>query len=233
MLRRVRDDPRLGQDRAARHPRHGCRSALLRPRDAARTRAHGLLGEPELVGNRYLDLNFSAAARAAAEAQEAAGEDEDPDAPRGDGRATIEEAWVENAAGERPPTLHNGERATFAMRVRFNADVEDPVFAVSMRNGAKVPLFSASSGWEGDGTGSFRAGEEILWRVSFDNPLGPDRYSVTASVTLAGGATLTVRERMLSVVVTRSAPTGALVDIPYDQSVERLQPVNLRQEIVR
>jgi hypothetical protein len=145
----------------------------------------------------------------------------------------IEEAWVENAAGERPPALHNGERATFAMRVRFAADVEDPVFSVTMRNGASVALFSASSGWDSGGTGSFKAGEEVLWRVSFDNVLGPDRYSVTPSVTLAGGATLAVRERLLSVVVTRSAPTGALVDIPFDQHVERLQPVDVHQEIVR
>ena len=56
---------------------------------------------------------------------------------------------------------------------------------------------------------------------------------MTPSVTLGGGATLAVRERLLSVVVTRSAPTGALVDIPFDQRVERLQPVDVQQEIVR
>ena len=69
--------------------------------------------------------------------------------------------------------------------------------------------------------------------MSFDNVLGPDRYSVTPSVTLGGGATLAVRERMLSFVVTRSAPTGALIDIPFEQRVERLAPVDVRQEIVR
>ncbi len=202
--------------------------------DRAMLLEHGRMvatGDPESVGNRYLDLNFSASARAAAEA--GGDDDEDPGAAHGDGRAVIEEAWFENAAGERPATLHNGERAAFAMHVSFSADVEDPVFSVNMQNGARVPLFSASSGWETRRTGSFRAGERVLWRVSFDNPLGPDRYAVTPSVTLAGGATLAVRERALSIVVTRSAPTGALVDIPFDQGLERLQPVDVSQEIVR
>jgi hypothetical protein len=209
--------------------------AVRRFCDRAMLLEHGRMvssGEPEMVGNRYLDLNFSASARAAAEAGEPAGEEAEGSV-HGDGRAVIEEAWVENAAGERPESIHNGERATFAMRVRFTADVEDPVFSVNMQNGARVPLFSASSGWETGGTGSFRAGEEVLWRVSFDNVLGPDRYSVTPSVALGGGATLAVRDRMFSVVVTRSAPTGALVDIPFDQRVERLAPVDVQQEIVR
>ena len=209
--------------------------AVRRFCDRAMLLEHGRMvttGDPESVGNRYLDLNFSAAARAAAEARDD-GAEHDPDADHGDGRAVIEQCWFENSAGERPATLHNGERASFTMRVRFSADVEDPVFAVNMQNGARVPLFSASSGWESAGTGRFRAGEEVLWRVSFDNVLGPDRYAATPSVTLAGGATLAVRERQFSIVVTRSAPTGALVDIPFEQEIERLEPVDVEQEIVR
>jgi len=43
---------------------------------------------------------------------------------------------------------------------------------------------------------------------------------VTTAVT-AGTTPLQLRERMLSVVVTRTATTGTVVDIPYEQTVDR------------
>jgi ABC-type polysaccharide/polyol phosphate transport system ATPase subunit len=190
-------------------------------------------GDPETVGNRYMDLNFSAQARAEAEAAEgAATAPADASGTYGDGRATIEEAWFEDEHGERATLLHNGRPASFCLRVRFHEPVAEPVFSVTLHNGARVPLFTASSGWQGEPAGTFAAGEEALWRVRFDNRLGPDRYSVTPAVTLAGGASLAVRERLLSVVVTRTAPTGALVDLPFEQEVT-VGPVDVTQEVVR
>ena len=50
---------------------------------------------------------------------------------------------------------------------------------------------------------------------------------------MAGGAILEVCERLGRVVVTRSTPTGAIVDIPYDQGLERIGPVDVQQEIAR
>ena len=63
--------------------------------------------------------------------------------------------------------------------------------------------------------------------------LGPDRYGVTPSVTLGGGAVLALKERMATVVVTRSAPTGALIDIPFEQEIERDTPLDIAQEVIR
>ena len=54
--------------------------AVRRFCDRAMLLEHGRIvaaGEPEMVGNRYLDLNFSASARAAAEAGGRRGEDHD------------------------------------------------------------------------------------------------------------------------------------------------------------
>ncbi len=93
-----------------------------------------------------------------------------------------------------------------------------------------MPLFTASSGWETPHTGTFAAGEEVLWRVTFDNLLGPGPLHG-----LAVGDARRRRDRSpcasawSSVVVTRSAPTGALVDIPFDQDVERIGPGRRRR----
>jgi ABC-2 type transport system ATP-binding protein len=187
-------------------------------------------GDPETVGSRYMQLNFSAEARAVIEAdaqlREAQGMQPvvymgDEGATFGDGRAGIIEAWFEDQDGKPSAVLANGEPATFVMRVRFHADVEDPLFSVSMANSQHHQLFSASSVWTDPSPGRFYAGDDVLYRVTFDNILGPDRYFVNAAVALADGTTLELRERLLSVMVTRIVPTGTLVDVPYTQSIAR------------
>jgi len=199
-------------------------------------------GDPETVGNRYLQLNFSREARAQLEqearARQLHGQQPvefmgDEGARFGDRRAEITEAWFEGADGRPSLTLANGEPATFAMRVRFNEDVTDPHFSMAMVNSQRMQLFSASSVFADPRPGLFRTGEEVTYRVRFDNILGPDRYAVTAAVTVGGGAPLELRERMLSVVVTRTRTTGTLVDVPYVQQVERIDPALTRQEIIR
>jgi ABC-type polysaccharide/polyol phosphate transport system ATPase subunit len=187
-------------------------------------------GDPETVGNRYLQLNFSAEARAAMEGEAQLRAQHglqpvvymgDEDATFGDGRARITEAWFEDDDGKPAVIIANGEPATFVMRVRFNEDVEDPLFSMTMVNSQHHQLFSASSVWSDPALGLFRAGEEVLYRVRFDNILGPDRYFINAAVALADGSTINLRERMLSVMVTRVLPTGTLVDVPYSQSLSR------------
>jgi ABC-type polysaccharide/polyol phosphate transport system ATPase subunit len=207
--------------------------AVRRFCDRAMVLEHGQVvasGDPESVGSRYMQLNFSAEARAAIEAEaqlrgaqgiQAAVYLGDEDATFGDGRATITEAWFEDQDGTPSVALANGGPVTFAMRVVFNTPVDDPLFSVSMANSQHHHLFSASSVWSDPTPGRFEAGEEVLYRVTFDNILGPDRYFVTAAVALADGTTLQLRERMLSVMVTRVVPTGTLVDIPYTQSIAR------------
>ena len=186
-------------------------------------------GDPESVGNRYMQLNFSREAREAMEVESRTralhGQEPtefmgDEDAVFGDGRAAITEAWFETEDGTPSLTIVNGERCAFAMRVRFNEDVRDPLFSMAMVNSQRMQLFSASSVFDDPRPGIFRKGEEITYRVVFQNILGPDRYAVTTAVT-AGTTPLQLRERMLSVVVTRTATTGTVVDIPYEQTVDR------------
>ena len=187
-------------------------------------------GDPETVGNRYLQLNFSREARQQMEA-EAADRGRQGQQPvvfhgdegevLGDGRAEITEAWFEDAAGTPSLTLSSGKECAFVMKVRFRTEVEDPHFSMAMVNSQRMQLFSASSVFENPHPGRFAAGDEVTYRVRFKNLLGPDRYAVTAAVAGIGGNLLELRERMLSVVVTRTAATGALVDLPHQQELER------------
>jgi ABC-type polysaccharide/polyol phosphate transport system ATPase subunit len=243
------------------------------------------MGDPERVGNRYLELNFSEQARAAEKSAAAAeasaasttlsdlGENSanqvavlafgakrtgDPDpnpsqpareldsvgaggstrgpqlpgqsseggggqpsAREGDGRAEILEAWFEDEHGERAQALKCGRPCAFAARVRFHEEVEDPLFGVTVQNSHRNHLVSASNIWSEPHSGTFRAGEEVTYRIRFENVLAPDRYQVTPAVTRPGGAAIDRREQMLSVVVTGAHRSEALLELPYEMQIER------------
>jgi ABC-type polysaccharide/polyol phosphate transport system ATPase subunit len=238
-------------------------AAVQRFCDRALLLEHGRpveLGDPEHVGNRYLELNFSQEARtaekAAAEAELASGENgvpataqpppsitiatatdtktgeidaeesdtrpgEESERRDGDGRAEIVEAWFENEGGKRAEMLPTGQRCTFVARVRFAQDVEDPLFSVNLHNSHRDHLLSASNLWSDPRRGTFKAGEQVVYRVSFENVLAPDRYHVTPAVARHGGAWVDRRERMLSIVVTGTHGAEALLELPYEIAIER------------
>ncbi len=216
------------------------------------------LGDPEHIGNRYLELNFSEQARqveeAAAEAEggteraapgaalgAGAGarnaddaEAEEPVVRRyGDGRAEIYEAWFEDERGARAETLQTGRTCSFAARVRFHQEVENPLFGINLQNGHRDNLLSASNLWSEPRCGSFFAGDEVTFRIRFENVLAPDRYYVTPAVARHGGAWIDRRERMISIVVTGTQSTDALLELPYDIVIERGTPHSTKPELVR
>ena len=230
-------------------------AAVQRFCDRAMLLEHGRMveiGDPEHVGNRYLELNFSEHARQveelAAEAldgdgatpgtsgshphqqspgqttQDGVDEQTEPGEFQhryGDGRAEIYEAWFEDERGARAETLQTGRPCTFAARVRFNADVENPLFGINIQNGRRDHLLSASNLWSEPHCGAFRPGDDVTFRVRFENILAPDRYHVTPAVARHAGEWIDRRERMVSIVVTGAHTTDALLDLPYEIIIER------------
>ena len=190
------------------------------------------LGDAETVGNRYLELNFSSEARAAARRereaesamvleQRAPVEVVDESERYGDGRAEITEAYVLDESGTPSFTLAAGTQCTFVVKVTFRADVEDPLFSVSLRTGAGHVLLASSTVFDDPTPGLFRAGEQVEYRVAFENLLAGDRYYANVSIEQEGHRWMDFRNRMFSVVVTSARPTGALVDLPLTQELVR------------
>jgi ABC-type polysaccharide/polyol phosphate transport system ATPase subunit len=177
------------------------------------------IGEPASIGRQYLKVNF---------AQEAddAGPDleiEDDDHRITDGRASIEEAWFEDAAGARATTLEHGERATFAARVRFMADVVDPLFGFVLHTDRRETALAASTAWTEEHTGDFAAGDEVTFRITFDTIFSGGRYTATPAVARRGQgiAWIDRREHFAQVLVSSTRGTDAVVDIPYEVTLDR------------
>jgi ABC-type polysaccharide/polyol phosphate transport system ATPase subunit len=220
-------------------------AAVERFCDRALLLEHGRIvevGPARAVGQRYLELNFSAEARArqALEARDAAepsvdvviaevvsdgsesADESAGEARKGDGRADILGAHFEADGGRRLEQLPAGEQVTFVMRVRFADEVQDPLFGLILRNTNDEKVL-ARNNEHLPPSGIFRGGEEVDVRFRFPNYLAPDRYSVTAAVARAGSglAWLDFREGFMSIVVSSADATGALVDLPCEIEVVR------------
>ena len=79
----------------------------------------------------------------------------------------------ESDNGETIVTANQGEACTVRLEVSFHAEIDDPIFAMVLRNDAGHGVFAASTVVQTASTGHFAAGEEVLVRVRFENWLGP------------------------------------------------------------
>ena len=173
------------------------------------------LGDPSVVADRYMDLNFEPGTSA------------DPTAfggqRGGDGGARVTDAWIEDEHGQRTEALPQGVRCSFHARVHFERELRDPDFSVAFVNAERQNVFVANSATERDTSGTFAAGEEVVFRVAFENALAPGRYALSTLITRRGGGEAPVDrlENIATIVVTGARPGGGLVDLAHDLTIDR------------
>jgi ABC-type polysaccharide/polyol phosphate transport system ATPase subunit len=173
-----------------------------------------MIGAPHAIARTYNELNFGRLVHEQAEEEQRYGDH---------AQAEIVDCWFEDAAGERVSAIAQGERVAVCMDVRFHADVDEPIFAMSIRNEPRHTVFATSTRWTGQSTGSFRAGDEVRVRIAYDNWLAPSRYDATPSVARAGAGedALDLREDLASLIVHGTRMTGGIADVPHDIEMTR------------
>ena len=201
------------------------------------------LGNPHTVGLRYMELNF-------AREEDAREQDEDEERDRepsereqadsdpkrfGDGRGEILEAWFEDGDGRRATALPSGRRCSFVTRARFSEDVEDPILGFALQNAEQQTVLAASTLALNKRLGWFQAGEEVTFRIAFEIVFRPDRYYATPAIAHAGTgfAWIDRREQYAEVVVTGASRTDAIVDLPYEVTLDRTAAERQRSEVVQ
>jgi hypothetical protein len=102
---------------------------------------------------------------------------------------------------------------------------------VYVLNEDHVAIIVATTAREHERSGSFSAGEEVLFSFSFENVLAPGRYNPLFTLAHRGtGLDLMDRfEGAFSFVVTGPEAMGGLVDLPIDVSVSRGAAVSTQQ----
>jgi ABC-type polysaccharide/polyol phosphate transport system ATPase subunit len=196
------------------------------------------VGPARHAAERYLRLNFSAAERegladdaadadADADAEPAPpppDEPADPNAPErwGDGAARILDAWFEDADGHRSDVLTSGERCAYAARVRFDADVDDPLFGVNVHDRDGHKLLTANNVHVAP-SGRFARGDVVEFRIALQNVWAAGRYLASPAVAHSGGGLKwidrCVNLHEVTVIATRA--TDALIAPPYDFTLTR------------
>jgi ABC-2 type transport system ATP-binding protein len=187
---------------------HFCDRAMLIERGRVQS-----IGAPHAIARAYNELNFGRLVHEGADTNRYGDQ----------AMAEIIACWFEDAGGERVTAAAQGEPLAVCMDVRFHQDLDDPVFAVSLRNEPRHTVFATSTQWQGERTGHFSAGEEVRVRIAFENWLAASRYDATPSVARsgAGSDTLDMREDLASLVVHSTRTTGGIADVPHTIEVSR------------
>jgi ABC-type polysaccharide/polyol phosphate transport system ATPase subunit len=169
------------------------------------------IGAPSEIARAYHKLNFGQLPH---EAPQAAA---DPTTG-----SAILDAWFENTAGERVTGSSREEALSMCFEARVGEDLEDPVFAATLRNELGHTIVIARSDQHGGTSGSFRAGETVVARFAMPSWLTASRYTLTPSLARAGtGAdALVVAEDMASVLI-HGAATGGILEMPVEVRIER------------
>ncbi len=140
----------------------------------------------------------------------------------GDGKARIVEAWFEDAEGKRADVLVTGEPCAYAARVRFDQEVTDPLFGVNVHNVDGDRLLTANNVLEPP-SGTFLPGDEIEFRISFQNVWAPGRYLASPAVAHSGGGLQWIDRcvNLHDVTVISTTPTDSLIAPPYEFALSR------------
>jgi ABC-type polysaccharide/polyol phosphate transport system ATPase subunit len=213
VFNRIRDEGRtvlfVTHDMSA--VRRYCHRAMLLERGDVR-----LVGEPDRVGDHYVELNFG-------RDHFEGGVPEEAGERLGDQAARIVEVWFEDQTGERTEVLRHGEPCKLCARVNFNRPAE-PNFAVLVEDEQHRPLFATSSADLERRVGPCVPGDEVVYAVSFDMLFSPGRLYITPWLVHEGGAEVIDRQpRAHTVVVTGTRRTGGMVDVPHDIAVTTTQ----------
>ena len=144
------------------------------------------LGDPEETALRYLRLNFGGAATG--------------DSSRPREAARVVESWLQDDQGQRIEQPYQAER--FSVHVVFQAlaDLLAPGFGFSVLTPAGVPIYGFGKMWsedDEDAVAELRAGERIHISARLENPLVPNEYVLSSSVSrdrTAGDIALRVPE---------------------------------------
>jgi ABC-type polysaccharide/polyol phosphate transport system ATPase subunit len=175
-----------------------------------------MIGDPEEVARRYIRVNFPELAPSGSDVEFAT---------LGQRAAYIMDTWFEDEAGEPREYLPQGSLSTLRARIRFDHPLDDPSFALLLKDARARPVFATSTIWNDEHTGSFRPGEEIVFGVRFENLLAPGRYYATVQIAErgSGSALIDERDRAATMVSTGARETEGVVLLPHDLVVERGQ----------
>jgi lipopolysaccharide transport system ATP-binding protein len=101
----------------------------------------------------------------------------------GDGRASIDEVWLENAGGERANLFASAEPLVLQFRVTFHVEVVHAVFAFMIKTREGINLFGSDTAALPDlSRRRYAAGQQVTFRAELANAFAPGVYYLNCGV---------------------------------------------------
>jgi ABC-type polysaccharide/polyol phosphate transport system ATPase subunit len=174
------------------------------------------IGDPAAIARKYNELNF----RRVREEAKVTGFG--PDTLRAAPVAEVLTACFESPDRETLVMTNQGEPCCCRMDVRFHAEIENPIFAFSLRSEAGHTAFATSTELQHVQTGHYYAGDAATVRVPFENWLGAGRYRLMASVAREGNvADIYDLHVDSSIIVIANRAGGGAADLPHTFEIDR------------
>jgi ABC-type polysaccharide/polyol phosphate transport system ATPase subunit len=182
-----------------------CDRALLMERGVLRQ-----IGDPHEIARAYHKLNFGTLPHQA------------PVSGPSEAGTAIADAWFEDAGGGRVTEASQEDALRMCFEVRFAEDLDDPVFAATLRTELGHTIIVARSDERGATSGSFKSGETVTVRFELPNWLTPSRYMLTPSVAREGtGADAVALVEDMTSIVVYGTSTGGILEMPIEIKIER------------
>lgn len=172
------------------------------------------LGDPVDVARQYNELNFGRPELVAAE-----------DTLVGDsgtrGGVSVQRAWFEDQYGQQVITQESGTQVRACAEIRFERDVENPIFHAILRNEANAIIVHLDTGWRHGLTGTFHAGDTIKVVFQFENELAPSRYALSTIVSEQDRAEIVAVHEIASLMIHSTVLSGGVIDPPHQIEITR------------
>jgi ABC-type polysaccharide/polyol phosphate transport system ATPase subunit len=134
------------------------------------------LGDPAEVASKYLQLNFSDAAK---ESSGSPGSGSGQDA---EGDIALLGAWVEDRDGKRTKNVEHGEPIRIFAEVEVKEEVLGLAIGFMLANSDGLGMFEFGGPVEEDDRGTLKAGQRVRIETEVENPLAAGRYFVHCGV---------------------------------------------------
>src|SRR5262249_19724195 len=130
-----------------------------------------------------------------------------------------------DSAGNRIAIVESGEYVTVRMRVRFCADVEDPVCGFLIRNRHGIHLYGTNTELQQVDVGAARAGDVIEVSFAFNCWLSADSYSIAVAAHSPDAISFDWRDGALSFQVISGVAMEGVANLNATVTAHRIHAV--------
>jgi ABC-2 type transport system ATP-binding protein len=141
----------------------------------------------------------------------------------GTGGMTITNVTTRNESLDSPKRLFTDEDNTVQVKIEYtaNADIEDPVYELTIYDGVGQRIFSSNSIWSQQKTKSLKEKQKLKTVWNIPNAFAAGNFIISASVGMSGGSVILDRvEGAAKFQVNKKNYSNALTNLNYKMEIE-------------